>query len=58
MNIISEMLNLRKNVLFDTAREDMVNLTGLAENRINVNKFIGENFQPQGITLLFTTESK
>lgn len=55
MNTISEMLKPRENVFSDTAREDVLNLTDLAENRIDANKFFGENFQTQGMTVLFDT---
>ena len=45
MRTINEMLKPRENVFSDTAREDVLNLTDLAENRINANKFFIENFQ-------------
>ncbi|AGA67680.1 putative ATPase (AAA+ superfamily) [Desulfitobacterium dichloroeliminans LMG P-21439] len=55
MRTINEMLKPRENVFSDTAREDVLNLTDLAENRIDANKFFGENFQTQGMTVLFDT---
>ncbi len=55
MRTINEMLKPRDNVFSDTAREDVLNLTDLAENRIDANKFFGENFQTQGMTVLFDT---
>ena len=55
MRTINEMLQPRENVFSDTAREDVLNLTDLAENRIDANKFFGENFQTQGMTVLFDT---
>ena len=39
MRTINEMLQPRENVFSDTAREDVLNLTDLAENRIDANKF-------------------
>jgi hypothetical protein len=55
MRTINEMLKPRENVFSDTAREDVLNLTDLAENRIDAHKFFGENFQTQGMTVLFDT---
>jgi len=55
MRTIKEILKPRENVFSDTAREDVLNLTDLAENRIDANKFFGENFQTQGMTVLFDT---
>ena len=55
MITISKMLKPRDNVFSDTAREDVLNLTDLAENRIDAHKFFGENFQTQGMTVLFDT---
>ena len=55
MRTINEMLKPRENVFSDTAREDVLNLTDFAENRIDANKFFGENFQTQGMTVLFDT---
>jgi len=55
MRTINEMLKPRENVFSDTAREDVLNLTDLAENRIDANKFFRENFQTQGMTVLFDT---
>lgn len=55
MRTINEMLKPRENVFSDTAREDVLNLTDLAENRIDANKFFRENFQTQGMKVLFDT---
>ena len=55
MLTINEMLKPRENVFSDTAREDVLNLTDLVENRIDAYKFFGENFQTQGMTVLFDT---
>lgn len=52
---ISEILKPRKNVFSDTTREDVLNLTDLADGRIDAHKFFGENFQTQGMTVLFDT---
>jgi hypothetical protein len=48
-------LKPRENVFSDTTREDVLNLTDFAENRIDADKFFGENFQTQGMTVLFDT---
>ncbi len=55
MRTINDMLKPRENVFSDTTREDVLNLTDLIENRIDANKFFGENFQTQGMTVLFDT---
>lgn len=55
MITISKMLKPRENVFSDTAREDVLNLTDLVDNRIDAHKFFGENFQTQGMTVLFDT---
>ncbi|WP_373486127.1 DUF499 domain-containing protein [Acetobacterium malicum] len=55
MNTIFEMLKPRESVFSDTAREDVLNLTDFADHRIDANKFFGENFKTQGMTVLFDT---
>ncbi|GAB1432268.1 DUF499 domain-containing protein [Spirochaetota bacterium] len=55
MLTISKMLTPRNNVFSDTAREDVLNLTDFMENRIDANRFFEENFQTQGMTVLFKT---
>ncbi|NCB42796.1 MAG: DUF499 domain-containing protein [Clostridia bacterium] len=55
MKTIFETLKPRDNVFSDTAREDVLNLTDLVENRIDAYKFFGQNFQTQGMTVLFDT---
>ena len=55
MNTIFEVLKPRDNVFSDTAREDVLNLTDFTDNRIDAYKFFGENFQTQGMTVLFDT---
>lgn len=55
MIAISEILKPRGNVFSDTTREDVLNLTDYAENRIDAYKFFSENFQTQGMTILFET---
>ena len=51
MNTIFEVLKPRENVFSDTAREDVLNLSDFAEHRIDANKFFGENFRTQGMTV-------
>jgi len=53
MKTIFEVLEPRKNVFSDTTREDVLNLSDFADNRIDANKFFAENFQTQGMTVLF-----
>lgn len=55
MITVSKILKPRESVFSDTAREDVLNLTDLAENRIDAQKFFSENFQTQGMTVLFDT---
>lgn len=55
MLTISEMLKPRENVFSDTTREDVLNLTDFIENKIDAYKFFEENFQTQGMTVLFDT---
>ena len=55
MNTIFEMLKPRANVFSDTTREDVLNLSDFAEHRIDADKFFGENFKTQGMTVLFDT---
>lgn len=55
MRTISEMLKPRESVFSDTAREDVLNLTDLAEDRIDAHRFFRENFKTQGMTMLFDT---
>ena len=55
MKTIMEVLKPRENVFSDTTREDVLNLTDFAEGRIDSEKFFSENFQTQGMSLLFDT---
>lgn len=55
MRTIHEMLKPRENVFLDATREDVLNLTDLAEDRIDAEKFFSENFQTQGMAILFDT---
>lgn len=55
MRTIYEMLKPRENVFSDTAREDVLNLTDFAENRIDAKKFFKENYKTQGMAMLFDT---
>ena len=55
MKPIYQMLTPRKNVFSDTTSEYALNLTNLVENKIDEHKFFGENFQTQGMTILFDT---
>ncbi|MDC7291477.1 DUF499 domain-containing protein [Blautia schinkii] len=53
MKTIREMLKPRESVFSDTVRDDVLNLSDFAEGRVNKEKFFVENFQTQGMTMLF-----
>ena len=52
------MLKPRESVFSDTAREDVLNLSDFAEGTIDAEKFFSENFQTQGMNMLFDTAFK
>lgn len=58
MRTIAEMLKPRASVFKDTTREDTLNLSDLAEGRIDGKKFFSENFKTQGMNMLFDTALK
>lgn len=58
MKTIAEMLKPRDSVFSDTAREDVLNLSDFAERRIDKEKFFSENFETQGMSMLFDTAFK
>ena len=53
MKTLAEMLTPRPSVFADTTRDDVLNLTDFAEHRIDGTHFFAENFQTQGMTMLF-----
>ncbi len=58
MKTLREMLKPRESVFSDTAREDVLNLSDFAEGTIDAEKFFSENFQTQGMNMLFDTAFK
>jgi len=55
MITIRGILKPRDNVFSDSTRDDVLNLTDFSEGRINANRFFEENFQTQGMKVLFDT---
>lgn len=53
MKSILEMLKPRESVFSDTVRDDVLNLSDFAEDRIDKERFFDENFQTQGMGMLF-----
>lgn len=58
MKTLREMLKPRESVFSDTAREDVLNLSDFAEGSIDAERFFSENFQTQGMNMLFDTAFK
>lgn len=58
MKTLREMLKPRESVFSDTAREDVLNLSDFAEGTIDAERFFSENFQTQGMNMLFDTAFK
>ena len=58
MKTISKMLKPRDSVFKDSTRDDTLNLSDLAEGRIDAYKFFDENFKTQGMSMLFDTAFK
>jgi hypothetical protein len=55
MLVINEVIKPRETVFSDTTRDDVLNLTDFVDNRIDAKKFFKENFQTQGMKVLFDT---
>lgn len=58
MKTLREMLKPRETVFLDTVRDDVLNLSDFAEGTIDAKKFFSENFQTQGMKMLFDTAFK
>ncbi len=58
MKTIAEMLKPRASVFSDTTRDDVLNLSDFAEGRVDAEKFFSENFETQGMSMLFETAFK
>lgn len=58
MKTLFELCTPRESVFDETKRDDVLDLTDLAENRINPSEFFEENFLTQGMKVLFETAFK
>lgn len=58
MRTLFELCTPRDSVFDETKRDDVLDLTDLAENRINPGEFFEENFLTQGMKVLFETAFK
>lgn len=58
MKSLFELCTPRESVFDETKRDDVLDLTDLAENRINPADFFEENFLTQGMKILFETTFK
>jgi hypothetical protein len=58
MQTIKTLCKPRDSVFSDTTRDDVLNLSDLIEDKIDVDKFFGENFKTKGMEILFDTAFK
>lgn len=58
MKPVAEVLKPRESVFSDTTREDVLNLSDFGEGRIDGEAFFAENFETQGMKMLFDTAFK
>ncbi|MCQ1531159.1 DUF499 domain-containing protein [Lutispora saccharofermentans] len=58
MKTVFELCKPRASVFIDTTRDDVLNLSDLIENRIDIDKFFNENFKTKGMELLLHTAFK
>jgi hypothetical protein len=58
MKTISEILKPRESVFSDTVRDDVLNLSDFADGKVDADKFFSENFETQGMKMLFDTAFK
>lgn len=58
MKTVFELCKPRQSVFIDTTRDDVLNLSNLIENKIDVDKFFNENFMTKGMEILLTTAFK
>ncbi len=58
MKTVFELCKPRASVFVDTTRDDVLNLSDLIENKIDVDKFFNENFQTKGMEILLNTAFK
>jgi hypothetical protein len=58
MKTVFELCKPRASVFVDTTRDDVLNLTDLIEDKIDVDKFFNENFKTKGMEMLLNTAFK
>jgi hypothetical protein len=58
MKTVFELCKPRESVFIDTTRDDVLNLSNLIENKIDIDKFFNENFMTKGMEILLTTAFK
>lgn len=58
MKTVFELCKPRASVFLDTTRDDVLNLSDLIENKIDVDRFFNENFKTKGMELLLHTAFK
>lgn len=58
MQTVLQLCKPRDSVFQDTTREDVLNLSDFVEQKIDVDKFFGENFKTKGMDILFETAFK
>ena len=49
MQTVFQLCKPRDSVFQDTTREDVLNLSDFVEQKIDVDKFFGENFKTKGM---------
>ena len=58
MKTVFELCKPRDSVFLDTTRDDVLNLSDLIDDNIDVDKFFSENFKTKGMDILLTTAFK
>jgi len=58
LKTLFELCQPRESVFDETKRDDVLDLTDLAENRIDPHRFFEENFLTEGMKVLFETAFK
>lgn len=58
MKTVFDLCIPRASVFVDTTRDDVLNLSDLVENKIDVDKFFSENFKTKGMDILFESAFK
>jgi len=55
MKTVFELCKPRESVFVDTTRDDVLNLSDLIEDKIDVDRFFEESYQTKGMEILLTT---